>query len=54
MPVGQDVTMAPPSPGEALRRLLLERYNITQDRLATALGVSRYSVHQLLQDNPQS
>lgn len=37
----------PPTPGEEVRQLLSE-YDITQDELATALGVSRLSVNQLI------
>ena len=36
-----------PTPGEVLRRLAEENH-ITQERLAESLGVSRYSVNQLM------
>lgn len=37
-----------PKPGNVLRALLLERYGVTQDELATAMRTTRYSVNQLL------
>jgi antitoxin HigA-1 len=45
--------LAPPTPGEVLRALLSDarqREPITQDQLAAAMGVSRYSVNQLVND----
>jgi addiction module HigA family antidote len=40
---------APPiTPGEVLRESVLVRFGITQDRLADALGVSRFSVNQIV------
>jgi len=41
---------APPTPGEVLKHLLASERRITQDRLAKAMGVSRYSVNQLAND----
>lgn len=43
------VELLPPSPGEVLRGLL-GRHGVTQDALAEAMGVSRYSVNQLVND----
>ncbi len=40
----------PPSAGEVLRELLLSDGRITQDQLADAMGVSRYSINQLVND----
>lgn len=40
----------PPTPGAVLRRLLEKLAGTTQDELASALGVSRYSVNQLVND----
>ena len=40
----------PPSSVSDVLRKIVERYGITQDQLAEALGVSRYSVNQLLND----
>lgn len=37
-----------PRPGDVLRKLLLERYDVTQEELAEAMGTTRYSVNQLL------
>lgn len=38
----------PPSVGEVLRDLLATHYEITQDELARALHVSRFTVNQLV------
>lgn len=39
---------APPTPGEVLRRRVLDGMDIKQDKLAEALGVSRFTVNQML------
>jgi addiction module HigA family antidote len=39
---------APVSVGDALRMLVLADGHVTQDRLAAAMGVTRYSVNQLI------
>jgi len=41
--------LLPPSPGEVLRGIL-DRHELTQDALAAAMGVSRYSINQLVND----
>lgn len=38
------------TPGDLLREQVVGRLGITQDQLADALGVSRYSVNQLIND----
>jgi addiction module HigA family antidote len=38
----------PTRPGEALRELVVATHGITQEQLARAMNVSRYSVNQLL------
>jgi addiction module HigA family antidote len=38
----------PPSPGEILRERVLDGMDIKQDKLAEALGVSRFTVNQVL------
>lgn len=38
----------PPSPGDVLRTRVLQGMDIKQDALADALGVSRFTVNQLL------
>lgn len=38
----------PPSPGQVLRDRVLDNMEIKQDALATALGVSRFTVNQVL------
>ncbi len=43
-----DARMGPPSVSEVLRKEFLRGKEITQDRLAVALGVSRHSVNELL------
>ena len=40
----------PVSPGDVLRRDYVARGRLTQDQLASAIGVSRFSVNQLLND----
>jgi len=44
-------TNPPPTPGEILRELLEGEPQITQDRLASAMGVTRYSINQLVNDH---
>ncbi len=39
---------SPPSPGEVLRRYIVDGERITQDELAAAMGVSRLTVNQLI------
>ncbi len=41
---------APPSPGQVLRDHILGGERITQDALADAMGVSRLTVNQLIND----
>lgn len=41
---------APPSPGEVLRNHILNGERITQDALADAMGVSRLTINQLIND----
>jgi len=43
-------TLSPPTPAQVLRERLLPGLEITQAELADALGVSRLSVNQLLND----
>lgn len=38
----------PQTPGEVLRDRVIKRHRITQDQLALALGVSRLTVNQLV------
>lgn len=38
----------PPSPGDVLRQRVLDDMDIKQDKLAEALGVSRFTVNQVL------
>jgi addiction module HigA family antidote len=40
----------PPTPGEVLREMLQSDSHITQDRLAVAMQVTRYSINQLVND----
>ncbi|MEH0194237.1 HigA family addiction module antitoxin [Caulobacter sp. CCNWLY153] len=40
----------PPTPADVLREKLVDELGVTQDQLADALGVSRYSVNQLIND----
>jgi addiction module HigA family antidote len=40
----------PLTPGAALREFVLDPHGITQDDLARAMGVSRYSINQLVND----
>lgn len=42
------VATLPPSVGEVLRTLVLADGDVTQDQLAVAMGVTRYSVNQLI------
>lgn len=39
-----------PTPGDLLREKVVGQLGVTQDQLADALGVSRYSVNQLIND----
>jgi len=39
----------PPTPGQVLRNFL-DEHGITQDRFAEALGVSRFSINQIVND----
>jgi addiction module HigA family antidote len=41
---------SPPSPGEVLRRYIVDGKRITQETLADAMGVSRLTVNQLIND----
>jgi antitoxin HigA-1 len=41
-------TAEPPSPGDLLRHLMVSDQRVTQEQLATAMGVTRYSVNQLV------
>jgi len=50
MPTKPDQKTLVASPGDVLRKEFIARYDITQDALAKALGVSRYSVNQLVND----
>ena len=47
MNVDQEIQM-PPSPGDVLRKRVLGDLKITQDKLAEALGVSRFTTNQVL------
>jgi antitoxin HigA-1 len=40
----------PPTPADVLREKVVGELGVTQDQLADALGVSRYSVNQLIND----
>lgn len=42
------MTYETPTPGFVLKNRVLKGKNITQDELATALGVSRFTVNQIL------
>jgi len=42
------------TPGDLLREEIVARADVTQDTLAKALGVSRYSVNQLMKIGVQS
>jgi antitoxin HigA-1 len=48
MPRKAQPSFTPPSPGETLRRYIVEGERITQDELAEAMGVSRLTVSQLI------
>lgn len=53
MALGRRSENAPPTPGEVLRKLLhpdVTQDRLTQDRLAGAMGVTRYSINQLVND----
>src|SRR5437588_240175 len=50
MPHKDQSPFSPPSPGEVLRRYIVDGERITQDELATAMGVSRLTVNQLIND----
>lgn len=40
----------PPSPGRVLREKVLKHMDVTQEQLAHALGVSRFTVNQILRE----
>jgi len=40
--------LPPPKPGEVLRRRVLGDLDISQEKLAQALGVSRFTINQIL------
>lgn len=44
-------SVLPPTPGEFLRELMRSTNGVTQDRLASAMGVSRLTVSQLVNDH---
>jgi addiction module HigA family antidote len=46
----KDLLRPPPSPGEVLRDLIATLPGLTQENLAEAMGVTRYSVNQLVND----
>ena len=48
MPRRAQPLFAPPSPGETLRRYIIDGERITQDDLAAAMGVSRLTINQLI------
>ena len=48
--VTSELQAAPVSPGAVLREEIVARTGLTQDALAEALGVSRYSVNQIIND----
>ena len=43
-----EIAPSPTTPGDVLRDEIRERAGVTQDSLAEALGVSRFSVSQLI------
>lgn len=45
---GRVLAAPPPSPGEVLRSHLMAAEGITQDKLALAMNVSRFSVNQIV------
>jgi addiction module HigA family antidote len=45
---GKYVPAPPIAPGAVLRKRILERIGITQEELADAMGVSRFSVNQII------
>ena len=46
----EHIDEGPLRPGDALREFVLEAHDLTQDQLALAMGVSRYSINQLAND----
>lgn len=50
MPDAPSLHSAPVSPGDVLQKDYIARRGVTQERLAAAMGVSRYSVNQLVND----
>lgn len=48
MPRKTETSFIPPSPGETLRRYVIEGEHIRQHVLADAMGVSRLTVNQLI------
>ena len=48
MPKKAKPLFSPPSPGEVLRRYIVEGERILQDELATAMDVSRLTVNELI------
>ena len=48
MPRKTQTSFPPPSPGETLKRYIIGGERITQDDLATAMGVSRLTVNQII------
>lgn len=44
----RSLTAPPPSPGDVLRGRLVAAAGITQDKLALAMNVSRFSVNQIV------
>lgn len=50
-PGSLSLKVGPPRPGDVLRLFVFESKRVTQDELATAIGVSRYSVNQLVNNH---
>lgn len=50
MPDAPSLHPVPLSPGDVLQKDYIARRGVTQEHLAAALGVSRYSVNQLVND----
>ncbi|HET9638849.1 MAG TPA: hypothetical protein VFP12_06550 [Allosphingosinicella sp.] len=46
--IGQERDLPPPSPGSVLKARVVGRLGISQAVLAEALGVSRFTVNQVL------
>jgi addiction module HigA family antidote len=46
--IGQERDFPPPSPGSVLKARVVGRLGISQAQLAKALGVSRFTVNQML------